>query len=220
MVIAFKLPSIYNYHSSLSFTYIHHESTPEPWDPSESLFLFPVEGKAVAVMFKKGEAIMTADMDQEDAKRYICLKLNLDPSGVMAASDGLLVAKELGLLERHPHIHGFLPPRLGLPPKCLYTSLVKAIILQMVSYRVANVMLSRFVKAFGIPVLFWNVKIYAFPEPKVVYETPIEAIRKRAGLSASKARAIREVAKLELEGKLKELEGSVLEDPHTVARSS
>jgi hypothetical protein len=89
-------------------------------------------------MFKKGGAIMTADMDQEDAKRYICfLKLNLDPSGVMAASDGLLVVKELGLLERYPHIHGFLPPRLGLPPKWLYTSLVKAIILQMVSYRVA-----------------------------------------------------------------------------------
>jgi hypothetical protein len=88
----------------------------------------------------------------------------------------------------------------------------------MVSYRVANIMLSRFVKAFGTPILFWNVEIYAFPEPKVVYETPIEAIRKRAGLSASKARAIREVAKLELEGKLKELEDSVLEDPHTVAR--
>lgn len=30
------------------------------------------------------------------------LKVKLRPSGVMAASDGLLVAKELGLLERHP----------------------------------------------------------------------------------------------------------------------
>jgi hypothetical protein len=88
MVVAFKLPSIYNYHSSLSFTYINHEPTPELWDPSESLFLFPVEDKAVAVMFKKGEAIMTADMDQEDAKRYVCLKLNLDLPGSWLQATG------------------------------------------------------------------------------------------------------------------------------------
>jgi endonuclease III len=216
-MISFKLPSIYNYHSSLSFVYICHDPTPELWDPSKNLFLFPVENKPVAVLFEGRKAHIMADMDQGKAKWYVSSKLNLDPSGIRATSDGLSIAKELGLLQRYPHIRGFLPPKLGLPPRWLYTSLVKTVILQMVSYKVANIMISRFVQAFGTPIIFENAKIFTFPKPEVICETPAEIIKEKARISSSKAKAIKEVAKLEVEGKLKEMEDSVSEAPHDVA---
>lgn len=217
-MISFALPLIYNHHSSLSFVYICHEPTPELWDPSKNLFLFPVEDKPVAVLFEGRKAHIMAGMDQGKAKWYVSSKLNLDPPGIRAASDGLSIAKELGLLQRYPHMRGFLPPKLGLPPRWLYTSLVKAVILQMVSYKVANVVMSRFVQAFGTPIIFGNAKIFAFPKPEVICEAPAEIIKEKAGVSESKAKAIKEVAKLEVEGRLREMEDSVSEAPHDVAK--
>jgi hypothetical protein len=90
----------YNYHSSLSFVYIYHEPTPKLWDPGKNLFL--MENKPVAVLFEGRKAHMMADMDQEKAKWYVSSKLNLDPSGIRTASDGLSIAKGLGLLQRYP----------------------------------------------------------------------------------------------------------------------
>jgi hypothetical protein len=60
-----------------------------------------MENKPVAVLFKGRKAHMMADMDQEKAKWYVSSKLNLDPSGIRTASDGLSIAKGLGLLQRY-----------------------------------------------------------------------------------------------------------------------
>jgi len=120
-----ELPAYYDYVSSLSFVYIDSEPTPEVWDYGKCLFLFIVGEEPVAVSFRGNKAVVDAKLD--DAERYIKLKLNLDLVEVM--SDGVRVARDLGFLRRYPHIEGFLPPKLGDPPRLMYSGLIKAIIL-------------------------------------------------------------------------------------------
>jgi len=216
-MVEFELPAGYDYHSSLSFVYTDPEPTPELWDRKKCLFLFPVEGELIAIYFRKDGAIIDTRMSREEAEEYVKLKLNLDSYGIRAMGDGLQVARELGLLGRYPHIEGFIPPRLGDPPRWMYSGLIKTIILQMVSYKVARRMMARFVKAFGKPIKYGDMATFTFPEPEMICEAPGESIKKEATVSKTKARAIKEVARLELEGRLKEIEDLAWEDPHRAA---
>ena len=211
------LPPMYNYSLSLSFVHPCPKPTPELWDQAKNLFLFPAGREPIAVLFRGKKAVVITRMDQEEAKNLVMCKLNLDVSGIKAMEDGFSVANKLGLLNKYPHLRGFLPPKLGDPPKWLYSGLVKTIILQMISYRVARKMLNRFVREFGEPLSLGDRLIYTFPEPEIVYRESVENIKKKATISMSKARAIKEVAKLELEGRLREMEELALDNPHSVA---
>lgn len=217
-MIKFRLPPKYNYCLSLSFVYPRPELTPELWILNKRLFIFPVKDEVIAIRFKKDTAYIEASLSAQKAIDYVISKLNIDSYGLRTMQQGLDIAKEIGLLSKYPHIQGFIPPKLSDPPRWLYSGLIKTIILQMVSYTIAMKMISRFVRAFGKPIAYKDMTIYTFPEPETVYEATEGEIKEKATVSTAKAKAIREVARLELENTLKDVEALAWENPHEAAR--
>jgi len=153
---------------------------------------------------------------RNDYRKEYDFKASIDSYGLESMHKGLSIAKEIGLLNRYPHIDGFIPPKLGDPPNLLYSGLIKTIIAQMVSYTVARKMISRFVRAFGKTVTYKGNVFHTFPEPEIVYESSEKVIKEKA--TVSMAKAIREVAKLELENMLKDIEAIAWKNPHEAAR--
>lgn len=76
----------------------------------------------------------------------------------------------------------------------------------MLPYKVARKMIFKFVRAFRRKLTYEDLTTYTFPAPETIYETPERAIKERATVSTVKAEAIKKTARLELEGRLKEIE--------------
>jgi len=203
---------------ALSFAYPDPEPTPELWNLNRKLFIFPVKDDAIVTHFKGNVAYIETNLSARKAISYVVSKLNIDSYGLKSMHKGLGIAKEIGLLNKYPHIDGFIPPKLGDSPNLLYSSLIKTIIMQMVSYTVARKMISRFVRVFGKPLTYKGIIFYAFPEPEIAYESSEKVIKEKATVSMAKAKAIREVAKLELENTLKDIEAKAWKNPHEAVR--
>jgi len=217
-MIEFRLPPGYNYCLSLSFAYPRPEPAPELWNPNRKLFIFPVKDEVIVTHFKGNVAYIETNLSARKAISYVVSKLNIDSYGLKSMHKGLSIAKEIGLLNKYPHIDGFIPPKLGDPPNLLYSGLIKTIIMQMISYTVARKMMSKFVRAFGKTLTYKGNIFHAFPEPEIVYESSEKVIKEKATVSMAKAKAIREVAKLELENMLKDIEAIAWRNPHEAAR--
>ncbi|MDI6905783.1 MAG: hypothetical protein QMD13_09960 [Candidatus Bathyarchaeia archaeon] len=165
----------------------------------------PLNSVPVKVILDKGVLSVTfpsREVDEEHVVELVKTKLNLNHSSVL--QKGWRAIEELELTEKYQLAKGFLPPKLSIPPRLLYTGLVKTVLLQMVGLPAAMVMTSRFVKSFGRGMWMENdgVEVYDFPKPDVITNFDEKTLKQRATISLAKATAIAVIARLELDGTL------------------
>jgi DNA-3-methyladenine glycosylase II len=157
-------------------------------------------------------AIVSVRQLRDDA-----LEVTLDaPAGEEARALALVermlgVATDLGPFERRAaripwlsalarRMRGVMPPRYPT----LWEACVNAIVFQQISLFAAAAIMRRLIEALGARVAYGNEHLYAFPQPNLVMDAS-DATLGRAGLSANKMAALRNVAHALLEGTLDEV---------------
>ncbi len=100
----------------------------------------------------------------------------------------------LQLAEKYP---GLRPGR----SLSLYEALIDSIIKQRIMLRTALRITARLVREYGVRVVVKELDYYSFPEPEKIVQAGIEEIRS-LGLTRLKARALKEVAQAQVEGRI------------------
>lgn len=126
----------------------------------------------------------------------------------------------LEALKPWPVLHSLALRHVGLRPGrslSLYEALVDSIVKQRLALRAALRIYSRLVERYGRRLSVEGRVFYSHPRPQGLYSASVEDLR-ALGLSRLKARALREVAGAELEGRLPGI-GEAIEDPERVVKS-
>lgn len=122
------------------------------------------------------------------------LGLDVDPAPLQR-----LVGAERRLSAIAPALKGMRPPRFS----GLFEAFANVIPFQQVSLDAGVAIVRRFVERFGQPTAYGDHVYYAFPTAQRVAKARLDTIR-ACGLSAKKAQALREVARVLEEGALTE----------------
>lgn len=213
-----RLPKDYNYLNSLNFVFIDNLATPELWMESHKAFLFLYGNIPILLKFDKEEMRVTSLEHGLPLCEIVRRKLNLVPESLETYREGIQFFRDRGLIEYVNYLEGFIPPVLGDGPRWLYTGLIKTILLQFVSYRVARLMINRFIRTFGDRVEFQGYQTWSFPEPERILAIPLEELKQSSQISRMKALAIKSVAEMERDGILASLEKETQRDPDAVAQ--
>jgi DNA-3-methyladenine glycosylase II len=131
------------------------------------------------------EATVTAALE-----RLLGLRIDLAAFYQLAARD-----EQLGPLALR--FRGLKPPRFPT----LFESLVNAIACQQVTLTLGIHLLNRLTETYGIPVAGQATPAYVFPRPEDLFGIDPEAIR-ALGWSRQRARALSELARTHVEGRL------------------
>ncbi len=94
-------------------------------------------------------------------------------------------------------LHGF--GRAGLMSISVYEGIIKAIVQQQISLKIANHIISNIVKKYGMKTKYMNELVYDFPLPHKLASAKIEELRK-CGLSYRKAEYIKNFSQEVLNG--------------------
>jgi DNA-3-methyladenine glycosylase II len=86
----------------------------------------------------------------------------------------------LTAIQNEPSLYYLKPKLEGIKPylsDTLYEALVKSIIQQQISYRVANMLTQRIIVGLTRPMVFDNTEVYKFPSPFLILESGEEQLR-------------------------------------------
>ncbi|MEB3825647.1 MAG: hypothetical protein LRS47_03155 [Desulfurococcales archaeon] len=217
-VIEIKLPREYNYINSLNFVFIDKLATPELWVELDRSLLILYDNKPILLKFSEKTIKVFSSKSELALRETVMRKLNLVASSLEAYREGLKFFEVKGLRDYIRYLKGFIPPILGDGSRWFYTGLVKTILLQFVSYKVARIMINRFIRSFGSKIEFKDYQTWSFPEPEQILAIPIEELKQRPRISRVKAQAIKLVAELERDGILASLEREAYKDPAMVVK--
>jgi len=192
--ITIKPKSPYNFKLSLNFLIRRGEGTfPEVRKDDSLLRAFRINNKIVPVkVFSVGTVekpklkISTAKLSAEERselERKLCTYLDLDGDLRELYS---FMDKDERLRKIKDALYGFKAPAMGAT---IYEVVVKAIVQQQISLRIAFYMISKLVRKFGEFVEFEGEKYYDFPLPRALANASIPELRS-CGLSGRKAEYI------------------------------
>jgi DNA-3-methyladenine glycosylase II len=206
MQVEVEVKPPYNFNLSMDFMYImRNEPFPCIWDGKCLRRAFDIHGKILPVSITcvgsvdEPKIIIEVpnckDHEIEIVREKVIFLLNLDYPlenlyKFMTSDDALKP-----LINR---FYGFKFPRMGLS---VYEGLIKAIIQQQISLKVAYRITSNLVKKFGKHVRYNDITFYNFPTAKDLANTKVYDL-KTIGLSRNKCEYIVNVSKLVAGGNL------------------
>jgi DNA-3-methyladenine glycosylase II len=179
MPVILPVPKRYNMFSSVH-AWIFPDVQPVPektWNQCYSRIITSDENTQIPVIIKQmnpGEnlcihfpnhSIMKADLKNKIQSMF-CLSVDTE--------------KALSVIRNEPVLCHLTPLLESIKPyltDTLYEALMKSIIQQQISYRVANMLTKRIILGFTKPMIFDNTQVYHFPNPKRVLEMNVEQLR-------------------------------------------
>jgi DNA-3-methyladenine glycosylase II len=201
--ITIKPKQPYNFKLSLDFLIRRGEGPfPEVRKNDSLLRAFRIDNKMIPVrIFSVGTVekpklkISTTKLstrETDELQKKICIYLGLEEDLKELYS---FMDKDKRLREIKYALYGFKAPAMGAT---IYEVIVKAVVQQQISLRIASYMISKLVKKFGEFVEFRGEKYYDFPLPHALANASIPELRS-CGLSGRKTGCIinfsREVVK-------------------------
>ncbi|OYT53488.1 MAG: hypothetical protein B6U77_03820 [Candidatus Hecatellales archaeon ex4484_218] len=204
MIIDLNPPPPYNFNLKLKFYLLPSRPTPSIVKDNAWLRAFNIDGKLIPVkVWSEGSVekpklkILTVDLSKDEKRKVVKLVSLMLGVGKVRELYSFMDKDEI-LKKVKNRLYGF--GKAGLMASTIFEGIVKAIIQQQISLKVAETITANLVEKFGEKIRFQNENFYDFPSAQTLAEAKIEELRK-CGLSWRKAGYIKNFSLKVFEGK-------------------